>query len=218
MHHAIRAWATEQHLHTESPAEPSLDPRTDPVAIFDQHDPDRRTYRYALSRCWDPSLTAVTYVVLNPSTAGALHARDDDRTIWRCRTFATDAGYDSMIVVNLFALIAKEPEDLYQHPDPVGPANDALLELIASLDGHIILAWGTKHSSRHGRGATVFELLTRTSRPLLTLGLNNDGSPKHPLYLKATTVPVPYARPALGGTEPIQPRLDGDGQHAGAQP
>jgi hypothetical protein len=200
MHAAVRAWATERKLHIESPTESSLDPRTDPYAVFDHPTRTERSYRYALARTWDPDRPAITVVMLNPSTAGASHHRDDDPTMRRCRTLAHAAGYGSLLVINLFALIATDPAKLYQHPDPIGPASDDLLDLVGAMEGPLLLAWGTKHSALRGRSAAVLSRLESTTRPMLTFGLNVDGSPKHPLYLKAPTTPRPFApQPAAGG-------------------
>src|SRR5260370_42199890 len=61
----------------------------------------------------------MTWIMLNPSTAGA---RRDDATIRRCRGFANREGCSSIEVVNLFALVATKPRALLSDLDPVGLA------------------------------------------------------------------------------------------------
>lgn len=67
-------------------------------------------YRYWLTRRWDLSLPVVTFLMLNPSTADA---RKDDATIRKCIGFAKAWGYGGIIVINLFALRSRNPEDLF---------------------------------------------------------------------------------------------------------
>jgi hypothetical protein len=52
----------------------------------------------------------------------------------------------------------------------------------------VIAAWG-KHGVLGQRAALVMSLLVGEGITRYHLGLNNDGSPKHPLYLKGGTEP-----------------------------
>src|SRR5438105_250311 len=70
--------------------------------------PDKQ-YRYLLTRSWDHIPQAMTWIMLNPSTADAFR---DDPTIRRCISFARREGCGSIRVVNLFALRATDPRDL----------------------------------------------------------------------------------------------------------
>ena len=146
-------------------------------------------YRFELSRTWDDSLRPALFVMLNPSTADA---ERDDPTIRRCVRFARDWGFGGVVVVNLFALRAKDPRELYKHADPVGPDNDLAILAASDRCGVRVCAWGA-HGSLHDRGRHIKSLLRVTDpRPVCHLGLTADGHPKHPLYLKATTTPVPF--------------------------
>lgn len=76
-------------------------------------------YRYALSRPADDlSATAppVVFLMLNPSTADAT---TDDRTVSRCRGYARIWGRAGIVIVNLYALRATDPTELWRHPDPM---------------------------------------------------------------------------------------------------
>lgn len=82
---------------------------------------DDGQYRCQLERTWGFG-DAVTFVMLNPSTADA---RKDDPTIRRCLSYARSWGYDGIRVVNLYALRSSDPKMLKTVADPVGPENDA---------------------------------------------------------------------------------------------
>lgn len=110
---------------------------------------DDGEYRYRLSRTWNVDRPTAVFVMLNPSTADATN---DDPTIRRCIGFANTWGYGSLVVGNLFALRTKEPEDLYDHPEPVGPANDEHLRAIVEDDPLVVASWGN-HGGLHDRGA-----------------------------------------------------------------
>lgn len=153
---------------------------------------DDGTYRYVLSRRWGPGPGAV-FVMLNPSTADATV---DDPTIRRCIGFARAWGLKALLVVNLYALRSPDPALLWTAPDAVGPDNDHWLKRELVLADHIgspvIAAWGAHARADRVRavmalpGADRFQCLAR----------NKDGSPKHPLYQPADTIPTPWRPPA----------------------
>lgn len=157
-----------------TPASPVAD--AERGATFSQ---DRR-YRYALWRAWRPSEPRVLFVMLNPSIADEVR---DDPTQRRCRRFALDWGFGGYSVGNLFALVSTDPRALRAAGDPVGPGNDdALMRLHAEHD-LTVAAWGAGGRFR-GRGKAVGEMLSRTGS-LACIGVCKDGSPRHPLYLRA---------------------------------
>jgi len=144
-------------------------------AVFD----DTRTYRYTLTRTWNPGLPPVTWIMLNQSTADAL---SDDPTIRRCRSFASREGGGGIIVVNLFAYRATHPADLAIAADPVGTRNDEFIRE-ACGDGLVIAGWGAHpHPATAARVTAVAGMLTACGVKLHCLGLTRDGHPRHPLY------------------------------------
>lgn len=150
-------------------------------ALFD----DGRTYRYRLWRTWDTAKPTVAFIMLNPSTADEL---TDDRTIRKCIGYAQAWGYGTLVVGNLFALRATDPEELYGHPDPVGVENDDHLVDIADAADQVIAAWG-HHGGYQDRGRAVYDLL---DCDLDALGTTQDGHPRHPLYLPADREPESF--------------------------
>lgn len=155
--------------------------------------PDK-LYRYQLHRSWrhpDEARTVCTFIGLNPSTADA---SEDDPTIRRCVRFADDWGCTDLYMVNLFAFRSTDPQNLLSMRDPVGPENDRYL-IEACLQSNIIVAaWGA-HKMARKRDAEVRSLMVggrRMASLLRCLGTTKDGSPKHPLYIKADTILEDY--------------------------
>ena len=142
-------------------------------------------YRYTLTREWDEGRPALTFIMLNPSTADATL---DDPTIRRCIGFARDRGFGGLRVLNLFAFRATDPAHMKAAQDPVGPDNDihliAALTAAAAANAPVIAAWGT-HGAHNGRAAEVRELALQYGVELMCLGATRDGHPRHPLYVKA---------------------------------
>lgn len=148
---------------------------------------DRR-YRYRLWRRWDPSLPAVAFCMLNPSTADE---SADDPTIRRCIGFARDWGYGGVEIVNIFGLRATEPRALRAARDPIGRANDLHVVEAAQRSAAVVIAWGV-NGVLHSRGAAALRLLSPRA-PLLALGWTRVGEPRHPLYLRRDVRPIAVA-------------------------
>ena len=137
--------------------------------------PDRR-HRYALWRTWDKDGEVAMFLCLNPSTATEIK---NDPTVSRCIEFAKRWGYGGMIMANIFAYRATDPDDMKNVPDPVGPDNDKWLNQLADESDLIVIAWGN-HGLHLDRSKSVMELMA--GRQLHYLEFNDNGEPKHPLY------------------------------------
>lgn len=142
------------------------------------------TYRYTLTREWEPSLGRACFIMLNPSTADATK---DDPTIRRCIAFARTWGYGGLEVVNLFAYRATSPADLWPLADPVGTENDAHIADAVRRCHIVVAAWGV-HGEYRGRGAEVASRVLG----LMCLGTTKGGHPRHPLYVRGDTLPVAF--------------------------
>jgi hypothetical protein len=146
------------------------------------------SYRYALTRTWDPAGGRVLFVMLNPSTATEVQ---NDPTVERCERRARALGFGAFRVCNIFAYRATDPRVMRAQPDPVGPANDAAILDGADWADTVVCAWGT-HGEHHARGPAVEALLRATGKPLFHLGLSKAGHPKHPLYIAYAHQPEPW--------------------------
>jgi hypothetical protein len=143
------------------------------------------TYRWRLWREDSTGSRTVLFVMLNPSTADACV---DDPTIRRCIGFQRRWGFRRLEVVNLFALRATNPAELITHEYPTGIGNHEWIGDAARAATQIVCAWGAVHPKLQYRVDSVLRYLR--GRELFCLGQNQDGSPKHPLYLPAVARPV----------------------------
>jgi hypothetical protein len=123
--------------------------------------------------------------MLNPSSADATV---DDPTVRRCIGFSRAWGMGALVVVNLFAFRTPSPGDLSRVDDPVGPENDDAIHDAVVRSRVVVAAWGAERLARR-RTACVFEILAGLGRDVRCLGTTKDGSPRHPLYVAASTRP-----------------------------
>jgi hypothetical protein len=143
-----------------------------------------RKYRFALWRIWDETLPLVMVIGLNPSTA---NSEQDDRTISRVCSIARHNGYGGIYMLNCFAFISTDPDELVVHD--TGVINDEWIAKAGKLCRDVIFAWGNfKIVRAFGRDKKLAEMFPNA----LALFINKNGSPKHPLYCRINTIPVPY--------------------------
>jgi len=96
-------------------------------------------------------------------------------------------------VANLFPLRSTDPDGLLTHAAPLGDRADrntgAIMDAIERCS-MVICAWGA-HKAAPAQAAEVLRIIRMCGRGSLLhhLGPNKDGSPKHPLYIAASTRP-----------------------------
>jgi hypothetical protein len=158
-------------------------------------------YRYRLDRVWDLTRPLLAWIMLNPSTA---NAETDDATIRSCMRLARVWGYGRIVVGNLYAWRATDPEALVvaalKGTDIVGPGNDEALCRIADEAARIVAGWGA-HKAVAGRESVVLALLRRY-RKVYCAKKTKDGHPGHPLYVRSDAEMVELVEsndPALKG-------------------
>jgi len=144
------------------------------------------SYRYSLTRVWNPAGSRVLFIMLNPSTATEIQ---NDPTVERCERRSRALGFGAFRVLNIFAYRATDPRDMRRAHDPVGPGNDAAILAGLEWADQVICAWGT-HGAHLGRGPSVEALLRTSGRELQHLGLSKAGHPKHPLYIGYAVQPM----------------------------
>ncbi|WP_083095835.1 DUF1643 domain-containing protein [Pseudophaeobacter leonis] len=146
---------------------------------------DCETYRYSLTRVWEPASPRVMFVMLNPSKATEVQ---NDPTIERCERRARALGFGGFQATNIFAIRATDPKVMRAASDPEGPDNTTAI--LAGLDwaDMVICAWGT-HGAHRDQGRKIETLLRARAKPLHHLGLSKHGHPKHPLYIAYSQSP-----------------------------
>jgi hypothetical protein len=144
-----------------------------------------RKYRYCLWRKWDLNKPFIMFIGLNPSTANAF---SDDATIRRCKSFAFNWGYGGFYMLNCFSYISTDPKKLL-YDSTLIEKNNEWLKLISNKCSDVAFCWGN------------FSVVKNTKRDLelvnmfpnaKVLGLNKNGSPKHPLYMPNNTILIDY--------------------------
>jgi hypothetical protein len=151
-----------------------------------------RNYRYRLDRSWDDSLPPLAFGMLNPSTADHEH---NDPTIARCERRAVALGFGSLVVWNLFAFRATDPQMLKSQSDPVGPDNNRFIHEILidnkARNGKVVVGWGALGRYLH-RHVQVLDMANRLKIPFYCLGVTNSGQPRHPLYVSYEQEPMSW--------------------------
>ena len=147
-------------------------------------------YRYSLRLTWDASRPAMMALMMNPSAAGH---EGSDRTVNRAIDFARRWGHGTLYVANSAAYRATFQETLDTVDDPIGPDNEAALREMAEASTFILAAYGSpKARALHGAGLRWARMLASLGHRLHVLRLGKDGSPGHPLYIAAETVPFEW--------------------------
>jgi len=76
-----------------------------------------RRWRTLLWRRWDQALPVANFLMLNPSTADEVQL---DPSCTRAHRYAERWGFGGLIVTNLFAWRATDPDEMKAAGDPVG--------------------------------------------------------------------------------------------------
>ena len=131
--------------------------------------------RFSLSRIWDSKKPKALYIMLNPSYADN---ESDDPTIRRLIFFSKKFKFGGFYVTNLFSQITPYPKELNMDNNSKKKNLKIISELIKKSD-LIVYAWGNLVSE-------PMQLRKLIESPLC-FGINKNGTPKHPLYLRSDT-------------------------------
>lgn len=164
-------------------------------AWFSEGGEEAAMYRWRLDRIIAESGIVAALPGVNPSTAGAV---DDDQTIRKDIGFAQRLGWRKIIKVNKCAYRAKDVRDLARALDPIGPENDRWLAEAFDEADIIVPCWGPlaklpKYLRR--RWLEVMRIAERSGKPIMCLGVCNDGQPRHTLMLAYETPLIPWVKP-----------------------
>lgn len=166
---------------------PLFDPPFHCEAIFSSC----MAYRYWLEWRWSDAPPMIVWM-LNPSTAD--HQRLDN-TVKGLIKRAKAWGYGAVIVINLFAYRATQPEDMKDAADPIGPANDDItrIAIARAIDGGfpIICGWGN-HGEFMSRDVWAMGLAAELECPLSAFAITGAGQPQHPLYIGHDVRAMPW--------------------------
>lgn len=144
-------------------------------------------YRYWLERRWNDSLTHFTYILLNPSSAGAT---EDDGTTRKLFEITRANGGGSYELVNIFALV-DTAQTCLRDPIAVGETyedNDWWIGHAIGRSQKLVVGWGDgmpDDAQSRGRQATVLNRARQIlpmigDRPMRCVLINRSHSPRHP--------------------------------------
>lgn len=147
-------------------------------------------YRRRLSRDWTETgqvPRTVLFIGQNPSVADVTVS---DPTCHREVQFARDWGFTRYLKGNVLDWRATVPRDVPGDPEiACTPENLAALRDMADEADLIVMAYGRLHKRFARVTELVLSTITVAGKPVVCLGRNADGSPKHPLYLRKDTRP-----------------------------
>lgn len=158
---------------------------------------DCEAYRYLLWRVWDDSRPTALLLMMNPSTADEVsNDATVERQIRRVMMWP-QIGFDLKVggleVANVFAYRETDSSklsDLYASGfDLVGRDNDEILMAAARRAAIVVCGWG-KPGILGGRDKAVLKMLRDAGIKPYALQTNQDGTPKHPLYVGYKILPT----------------------------
>jgi hypothetical protein len=154
-----------------------------------------RRWRYLLWRRWDEKKPVANFLMLNPSTADEFQL---DPSCTRARNYAERWGFGGVLITNIFAWRATDPQEMKSVKDPVGRGNDRAIVKAAREAKIVVCAWGN-HGEHLDRAARVRKILEYNGVSPHVLRLNGSGHPAHPLYLPGNLTPARFPLPSRAG-------------------
>lgn len=142
-------------------------------------------YRYVLHRVWDKTKPKIVFIGLNPSVADECQ---DDNTVRKCINIARRDGYGSIVMLNAYAFRSTDPKALTTQPNVIGAHNDYHIAKECKGANKVVVAWG--NHAADNRHTDLLNALT--GNRLWCFAKNNNGKPKHPLYISLKAPLIPY--------------------------
>ena len=139
-----------------------------------------KLFRFVLTRWWTDDLPSMTCVLLNPSTADATN---DDPTNRKVLKWAIANNYGSLAFVNLFAWRSPSPAAMKKIKEPIGEGNDSKIKVWMNWGKIIVAGWGI-HGPHMNRDKEVLAMNDLWH----CFGITKHGYPRHPLYMRDSTV------------------------------
>lgn len=145
-----------------------------------------RKYRYALWRIWDEAKPLAMFIGLNPSTA---NESDNDPTVKSVGRICKHNGYGGFYMMNCFPYISTDPAKLKDGLTlDTNTKNIEKLKEIGYACKDVVFAWGSfKEVDEYTSG-----LLAYLFPNAKALYINQNGSPKHPLYCKSESTLIAF--------------------------
>jgi hypothetical protein len=130
------------------------------------------------------NVKTILFIGLNPSRANVYF---NDPTITRCINFGKALGFGSLLFGNLYSRISPDPTLIKNDLDHASHVrhSEYLLTMLEVADT-VVFCWGSWDFIDEQKA--FIQKLTDIAKPrgkIKCFGHNQDGNPKHPLYLKS---------------------------------
>lgn len=145
---------------------------------------DDRKYRYVLWRIWNNNRPILLQIGLNPSKADETRS---DPTITRGIVRADKMGFGGFLMANLYAYVSTQPKVLLGDGNFIGEDNDYFLKEMIKISDCQLCGWGSFPPVAK-RAPSVLAMINKP----YCLGINQDGQPKHPLYIGYNVPMIKY--------------------------
>ena len=153
---------------------------------------DKNSVRYMLGTVGKKTLVCFG---INPSTAEPDHL---DPTLESVERLASNNGFDSWVMFNVYPKRNTAFDDLHDfRDDEIHQENLRIIKSYFDSKSEVCVwaAWG-EHINEKDYLIPCFKEIYRTVKvdkiSWVAIGVNKSGSPKHPLYQKATSVLKPF--------------------------
>jgi len=142
-----------------------------------------KQYRWSLSYEISKSIKEIIYIGLNPSLSDAVYL---DNTTKKIIKISKKHNYGKVILINLFALISSNPENLFNHKNPIGYLNNKhiyknLKYWSENKNCDLWLGWGNK-----GKFLNRNKIISKKIIQYNSIRRNNFDNPLGPLLIKET--------------------------------
>lgn len=147
-------------------------------------------YRHELRR-WIGDEFPSRYLLLIGMNASTATGEYNDPTITREWGFTAREGYSGFVKCNVGDYRATNPKDI---PAGLGSSYGNLPTILthAAAADRVVVCWGKVPAPLQVAAARLLAELRIKNCALWCFGTNGDGSPKHPLYLAASTPLIPF--------------------------
>ena len=143
---------------------------------------DDELYRYWLKRVWDEDKEIGIFIALNPSKATELKC---DQTMCNINNLALQWGWGGFYILNLFAFMSTEKEQMLKVQNPIGDKNDEMIKTICKKSNNIVLSWGEeKPKLVKNRASSVKQILKKINANVVCLSKNAGSGYQHPCIIK----------------------------------
>jgi hypothetical protein len=139
--------------------------------------------RYQLWRIWEEQKPLLLYILLNPSYA---NAEENDRTVSKLIHFSKIFGFGGFYLGNIYSYINPYPSVLKNKIMKKERHNIKHLKTMIQKCEKVVFGWGN--------AGELPGWLDKMVEKVYCFGRNQNGSPKHPLYLSYKTPLIRYLK------------------------